>query len=839
MGDGERPQTGEPVEHASEDPLELLLERLGDAHLPTDVEDLVLAAVQGDDALAAAVSGTGPHRPTPTGAAGEVPALYLTGITVEGFRGIAGTARLGLRPGPGLTLVVGRNGSGKSSFAEAAELALTGTSQRWAERHAVWKDGWRCLHHDGPRRIEVTLRADGEPTDLVVSRMWAESDDLPGGMATAARRGEAGGPVGELGWGPALRTWRPFLSYNELGGLFEGGPSKLHDAISAVVGLDEWTAAAERLRTTGRVLNKSVKAADDEAKALKALVATMEGDDRVLAARRALARPAAPGLDELRSLAGGTAPDGALHALGGLCELTPIDLDQLADQAERVRAAVAALDALAGTDAARAALHAELLEAALAWHDAHPSSSSCPVCATTTTLDATWAERTRREVDTLRAEATAAATAADHLRAAVRAARGAVAVAPPAVSAWAAHAGSDTVPGVDGLDAAVGELGALWLRWVLAPEDPLALADHLDAVGTELAGAVELVRAAAELEHQRRQDLWQPVAERIAGWLPAAEAAQEQRRVVARAREAQQWLLDTTAEVRNRRLEVIMADVVQRWEAMRHSSNVELLRLALTGQNTSRQLTIDAAVDGATTSGLSVMSQGELNALAIALFLPRATMGASPFRFLLIDDPVQAMDAARVDGLARTLHDVGRTRQVIVFTHDERLPEACRRLALAATVFEVHRGERSQVGVRRRDHPARMYLDDARAVLNTPDFPADARRRVIPGLCRNAVESAAIDLARHRLMGDGRSFDDVEQALRAANGLRRKLALALRGDAQAEVMSAVRSRCGDRAADVLADLTTGAHQAIDRDAEAVVRDTKALVVHLLGAVETT
>ena len=55
----------------------------------------------------------------------------------------AGSAILEVAPGPGLTLVVGRNGSGKSSFAEGLEVLLTGDSLRWKERAAVWRDGWR------------------------------------------------------------------------------------------------------------------------------------------------------------------------------------------------------------------------------------------------------------------------------------------------------------------------------------------------------------------------------------------------------------------------------------------------------------------------------------------------------------------------------------------------------------------------------------------------------------------------------------------------------------------------------------------------------------------------
>ena len=42
-----------------------------------------------------------------------------------------------------------------------------------------------------------------------------------------------------LGWSAALRTHRPFLSYNELGSLLDEGPSKLYDALSSILGLED------------------------------------------------------------------------------------------------------------------------------------------------------------------------------------------------------------------------------------------------------------------------------------------------------------------------------------------------------------------------------------------------------------------------------------------------------------------------------------------------------------------------------------------------------------------------------------------------------------------------
>src|ERR671920_1045936 len=87
----------------------------------------------------------------------------------------------------------------------------------------------------------------------------------------------------------------------------------------------------------------------------------------------------------------------------------------------------------------------------------------------------------------------------------------------------------------------------------------------------------------------------------------------------------------------------------------------------------------DVTVDGAPASAFGVMSQGELSALAVSIFLPRASLPDSPFGFMVIDDPVQSMDPAKVDGLARVLEKVAVERQVVVLTHDDRLAESVRR----------------------------------------------------------------------------------------------------------------------------------------------------------------
>src|SRR5687768_1971026 len=82
---------------------------------------IVLAAIEGHEQLDQFLDKTRtvvpPQRQESHGGpAPEPPGAYVGSITVEGFRGVGPSATLAVRPGPGLTLVVGRNGSGKSSF---------------------------------------------------------------------------------------------------------------------------------------------------------------------------------------------------------------------------------------------------------------------------------------------------------------------------------------------------------------------------------------------------------------------------------------------------------------------------------------------------------------------------------------------------------------------------------------------------------------------------------------------------------------------------------------------------------------------------------------------------
>src|SRR5690606_5087342 len=187
----------------------------------------------------------------------------------------------------------------------------------------------------------------------------------------------------------------------------------------------------------------------------------------------------------------------------------------------------------------------------------------------------------------------------------------------------------------------------------------------------------------------------------------------------------------------------------------------------------------------------------------------------SPFRFIAIDDPVQSMDPSRVDGLARVLADAAKARQVLVFTHDDRLPEAVRRLGLPATVLGVTRRDRSVVEVHESADPVLGYLDDARAVAKSGELPPDVVTRVVPGFCRAAIEAACMETVRRRRLRRGEPHESIEQLLAESARTHPLMALALFDDGQraAEVFAALNKRCGPWAADVFRACKEGAHEA--------------------------
>ena len=806
-----------------------VMERLdADDGLPEDVEYLVMAACEGDEELGEALGGNDVMRPqiAPANAQRVVPpGAYLGGITVEGFRGIGATTELELRPGVGLTLVVGRNGSGKSSFAEAAEVLLTGDNERWAARTKVWKEGWRNLHHDGDRHVAATFAVEGHG-DVVVIRTWPPEEELiTSGAATAQAQGKSRGPLEELGWEAPLKAYRPFLSYNELARMLDEGPSFLYDALASILGLEELVDAHDRLGRQRRTRDKRKK--DAVARLRKEIEPLLDASEEQRATDvRSAVEGREPDLDRVEELVTGSGNDdedalGALHRLANLAP--PLSLDDADELARQLRDAAIQAEAIAASAGGRARDTAELLDQALAFHEEH-GDGDCPVCGRPGALDAAWRVSSTERLEALRAEArdaTAAHHASVNARARLRASLG----DPSGFERDAELVEADASSAI-----------AAWQAWIDVDPDGLlvTLAAHVEARAPDLIGAVEAFVAEAARERDRREDAWRPLAATVAGWVEEMKAARAGAEQLPEIRAAEEWLVDTTDEIRAERFAPIAARAKEIWTSLRSESSVDLGRIALAGTATRRRVDVEVNVDGVPGAALGVMSQGELHALALSLFFPRATLDESPFRFVVVDDPVQSMDPVRVDGLARVLEEVARDRQVVVFTHDERLPDAVRNLGVDSTVLEVTRRANSVVEVRQTLDPVSRYIDDARSLLATEELPEETSMRVVPGLCRLALEAAYVLAFRRRHLRGGASHDEVEDAVEAADTANKKAALGLFGDVArtGDVMSAL-NRFGGWAGTLHKAAQAGTHRMFEGDLRKMVDDTRDLTRKVL------
>ncbi|GAA1084055.1 AAA family ATPase [Nocardiopsis composta] len=685
---------GDPGEEGGSGPdwtVRTVLGRLARSPLDGEARQWVLACLHGEEALEGLRRGE--PAPDPAGllrGAEERPAHrdpgrqgYLSRIEVQGFRGIGRPAELRLRPGPGLTVVVGRNGSGKSSFAEAAEAALTGRNMRWDAMPAGWRDGWRNLHYTERTEVSVDIVHAGDPAPTRVTRYWA-GDSVRSARGRVIAPDGTDGPLRSLGWGPDLERYRPFLSYDELGRAVNGRAAELYDTITALLGL---TGMTEAERALAKACARLAKLRDRPRNDLDHLIARLResGDHRAARALEVLGSGELD-LDRLAAIAAddGPADPAAERVLRRLRRLAVPERALLTDVVNELRGAAMELAMAAGTKGDRARGTVLLLRQALEHHERHPAETDCPACGTGGALGGEWARRARAEIARLEPVAESASAAYRRVEAARDQARFLMAPRP----SWLPEE---------------SELGRIWTEWAAGAEiaDPVQLAEHIEGTGRRLRSAALAARKEAGRRLDAPDDGWSALAEMLAAWVEDAHAAVAARERLDAAEQALEWFSGLAKEVRDERLGPLAAQTEHVWHRLRQERRIDLESLRLVGRGARRRVEVDVAVDGAEAeqNAPGLLSQGEFQALALSICLPRTLAAGNPFGFLVLDDPVQAMDTETVEGLAGVLAEVGAHRQIIVFTHDTRLPEALHRLGLPADVRGIERDATSNVRV--------------------------------------------------------------------------------------------------------------------------------------------
>ncbi|MFK0255989.1 AAA family ATPase [Streptomyces sp. NPDC090445] len=794
-------ETAQP-QHPEHPLVETVAARLAGAALPEPVKELLHTVLDSGSTTAAADD-------CPSGR------VYLDSLSVNGFRGIGPRAHLKLSPRPGVSLVVGRNGSGKSSLADAAEVAFTGAKAHRHGQGATRGGSWRNLHDGGSPRIEVKLAIEGDTNRSTLTRSWS-SEEFAASEATFKRPGHGTVSLSEAGWGAALADYRPFLSYVDLDNMISGKPSQRYDTIATILGMGQLSTAHSRLKEQEKILITAEKEVKEALPGLKEALYSLENDDRSVQALVAVDTSGTPDFGIIDGLVAGLPPadGGVLAELRIEAEVQAPDVEKVDEAVHRLRLALADVDDVRGTDAESARLRADLLEKALAHSVRQPDDDICPACGTERAIGPDWYERASHQVTELRREAKTAEDAHDAVRSAARILRNLA----------------------DRPGRPPRALAGPWEAWASCREitEPVELAGRAEEAAKTLTTACAMVKDRAVKELERRDERWRLLVTRLAAWTEKARDVERNKPRLRDLRKALTWLKSLSAELRARRMERFTNASQRIWESLRQESNVDLTAVSLEGgeKATVRKLVMDASVDGKSASALDVMSQGEQHSLALSLFLPRATTADSPFGFLVIDDPVQSMDPAKVHGLAQVLNEMGRHRQVVVFTHDTRLQKAFTSQELPVSVFQVERAQESRVKVTQVNDPVAQAVADARAIASTPDLPAAAHSHVLPSLCRIALEHALLEAAWIRHHRSGGSEQDLQNAVGDAERFRKVAALALFGDVRrvADVDSEVRRRYGDQAVRLVRQCQNGAHPGGVQisDAHRFVSDVEAL-----------
>ena len=640
---------------------------------------------------------------------------YLKSIVVEGFRGIGELAELEFEEAaPGLTIVYGMNGSGKSSFVEALDVLFTGDTGRFTNRGPEWRDAWFNVHHGERGRVEATFEFEGgnaKPTSTL-TRSWTREQFLKAPDDGSRFHETPDEDLKALDWASAVNEFRPILGYSELGPILE--EDKEDDKSKSKV-----TQAAKGVSRGARV-DAPTNATRSSHRDLP-LEGELRAWDWVHDNGAVLRRDDSVTKEWLRTVipagADGTLND-TLPSPGSWDWQAAIKLLDLAHAPGWWKTIRAHWRGVPRTPIEHDGQVSRFSPCALIDVLLRPIRDSMP---------SSWQRRWRRR----------------------------------------------------------GWLGQL--RRVVAGRLPVWMPRVRVSFSTpersEREQLIEVLRTLA-VEYRAAEAKRLGISRNQPG--PGKSPQSSRARVYA------EMLTDARFGARYRsQLEAFSDDVKDMWEAIRPESAIEIQGLGFAPlyrrmvTDGRQRLTMDLAVDGVAGNERGVLSQGELHSLALCLLLPAITRSESPFGFAIIDDPVQVMDDLSIAGLAQELEKKAERLQIIVFTHDERLPNALRVHDIRHDFIKVASSRKSVVRTEKVDDPVEQTLAAAEEAQQESDGDnwADVAYH-----CRQALELACIRAARHTIREAGGGADDVrtlvdEVLARERHQVRRLMALAIWADA--------------------------------------------------------
>ncbi|MGH3714513.1 MAG: hypothetical protein ACRDT4_13785 [Micromonosporaceae bacterium] len=663
------------------------------------------------------------------GATAAVPWL-LDSIEVSGHVGVGSEpVRLSFGGGPGIVIVTARNGTGKTSIADALRHVLSGGQAR---PYKLAPDNLDCPDRNirvelstGPRTAQVRCRNDQPFT-------WSNEEGVK--MDPPA------------GWVADYLRYLPILLYPEVSATIED-PAKLHTFLKGGLDLDVLTAIQDEvksIRTSGSGAKGEITDSYETAK-IAAEKADLNNALTLLTKSGATPSPTNRAAIEA---AIAESPEIAAYEPPALPEINvaDLDVDLMVDSIHAYRKAVRSV--VSGADETQKSLQ-QLVEHGGDHLEAARRDDICPACGT---QGVGWQRHAQQQAEKLATILRAARSAESSLREHLAVISSALPEVPPSAEKALTALGSDATQVIEQWQETRGAVIGIEATTV-SPDTVRKLA----------ADIVLLRRQRGELVRRLNQEYNANLGARaqlraaVEHWLNKVTLHHE---TVTRAAVADRldkaidrWIKSTRDAV----FEPIGQKVSAMWAALNPDSGLTLTGVKL-GGGTKQAGKVNFGIRAGSTlpppaTATHVLSTGQRNALSLATYLPRATQASSPFGFLVLDDPIQAFDSWRVRYLARQLVELSERYQILVLTHDERLWQELRGLGYYARHLQLDRDPDSPSHVRVSDasSPGMEYLADLRRQLQEHDREPIAAEESITALalalCRTAVDAeAAIQL---------------------------------------------------------------------------------------------
>lgn len=635
--------------------------------------------------------------------------MRLRSISAQAFRGIRD--RVEVVVDGDAALVYGENGSGKTSLAEAFEWVLYGTVARKMRSASPSEfSGWRWIRsvhaqEEVPTVAEVQLVGNDGVVRVVTRSVDGRGERLTIDGREVRDLASAGIPVSAP---------KPALAQCEIQLLLHSEQLQRWQELSSLLGLGGLGALRRRLQEMRMASERHpmVIAARTTATRL-VLPLTPRGSDPLAVDPYQLQVRAARFL--------GLAEDASWEAIAATARTEiaeihrihprPAAVERLITTRVELQDAAVALRGHVGAVVNEAVDHriwhrdnqrSAFLREGIELIDA-TAATTCPFCGEETLTAAVrhrLGEDVRRTADPPR----------DHRREVEGVVRQALALPGP-VDADVAVALTDAVPGgelverLKGLvvrQAAVhadkgrllGLLDGFLATTERARRDPgddgplRSLAEQLVDLGTAIATVADTLRSEAdELRIALEASLSEMTSERRAR-LDALQVAINLVDDVAsvrrawRIRELQQdlgGLIDGLEVIEKREmasaLAHLSADIARHYETLSPGHHIRVTGITVR-ESTRRQAAIGATSYGRVVNPVTTFSEAEGNCLGLSLFFSQRVERNPAWDLLLLDDPVQSMDAGHEQALVQLLAGLSRGRQVIVFTHDRGFADA-------------------------------------------------------------------------------------------------------------------------------------------------------------------